>query len=88
MNLRPYLRGALWCAAILLVVIVVAGVLWLAMAALGDQAGSQATKGVLLVAVVCLVLDLITLVVILAFAEITRPDRSAIDSDPPERPAS
>jgi hypothetical protein len=73
MNLRSYLRGGLWTGGLLLVVMFVSGVLWVALAAAGDQSGSQASRGVALVAIGCLLLDLVTLVVLLALAEITRP---------------
>jgi hypothetical protein len=87
MNLRPCLRGCLWAGGLLLVVLLVSGVLWLALAAAGDQTGSQGAKGVALVAIVCLVLDLVTVIVLLALAEITRPERPPInrqDADPPQ----
>ena len=89
MNLRPYLRGSLWAGGLLLVVLLVCGVLWLALAAAGDQAGGQGVKGVALVAIVCLVLVLMTLVVLLALSEITRPERPAIDRQDadPTRPS-
>jgi hypothetical protein len=85
MNLRLYLRGSLWAGALLIVVLLVSGVLWLALAAAGDQTGSQGAKGVALVAIVCLVLDFATVIVLLALAEITRPGPPPIerqDSDP------
>jgi hypothetical protein len=77
MNVRPYLRGSLWAGALLLVILLVAGLLWLALAVLGDQPGSQGAKGVTLVATFCLVLDLIGMVVLLAVAELSRPERPA-----------
>lgn len=77
MNVRPYLRGSLWAGALLLVVLLVAALLWFSLAALGDQPGSQGAKGVTLVAAVCLVLDLIGMVVLLAVAELSRPERPA-----------
>jgi hypothetical protein len=88
MQLHRYLRIALWAGGVLVVVALVAGLLWLALAEAGDQAGSQGAKGVALVAAVCLLLDLITLVVLLALAEITRtpanqPTRAQPPSDKP-----
>jgi hypothetical protein len=71
--LRTYLRGALWTAALLFVVLLSAGALWLVLARAGDAAGSQGAKGVALVSVLCLLLDFAALVVLLAIAEITRP---------------
>jgi hypothetical protein len=73
MKLQTYLRACLWAGGLLIVVLLVAGTLWLTLAAAGDQAGSQGAKGVFLVGLVCLVLDLIVLIVMLAVAEITRP---------------
>jgi|ERR1700722_10923957 len=72
MSLKHYLRTGLWVGGFLVVVTIVAGLLWLLLAEAGDQAGSQGAKGVALVAAVCLVLDLTTLVVLLALAEINR----------------
>ncbi len=71
------MKGALWAGGLLVVVGLVAGSLWLALAAAGDQAGSQGAKGVALVTAVCLILDASTILVLLALAEITRTDRSA-----------
>jgi hypothetical protein len=82
MNVRPYLRGALWGAGILAIVFLVAGALWVTLLAMGDQGGSQGAKGVALVAFLCLVLDLIAMVVLLALAEISRPNESA--AKPPD----
>lgn len=78
MNVRLYIRGALWTGAFLLVALLVSASLWLVLAAAGDQAGSQGAKGVAFVAVICAVLDLVALVVLLALAELAR-------SEPPPR---
>jgi hypothetical protein len=86
MHLRPYLRGCLWAGGLLIVVFLIAGTLWLALSRAGDQAGSQGAKGVALVAIVCLVLDLAALVVLLALAEITRPDGRPTDRPPADIP--
>lgn len=88
MDLRRYLRGALWTAALLVVVLLVAGILWVMLATAGDQSGSQAAKGIALVASVCLLLDFATLTVFLALAEITRPPRGERPTDrgPTESP--
>jgi hypothetical protein len=80
MNMRPILRGLLLMGGLLIVILVVAGALWMALSAVGDQAGSQGAKGVALVAATCLMLDIILLVVFLALAELTRPN------DPPPNP--
>jgi hypothetical protein len=73
MQLQPYLRGSLWAGGFLVLILLVAGTLWLALAAAGDVAGSQGAKGVTLVALVCLALDQVVLLVLLALAELTRP---------------
>jgi hypothetical protein len=88
MDLKHYLRTGLWVGGFLVVVTLVAGLLWLLLAEAGDLAGSQGAKGVALVAAVCLVLDLMTLVVVLALAEINRvptngPTRVQAPSDRP-----
>jgi hypothetical protein len=72
MDLRPYIRGTLWAGGLLLIALAVSGVLWLILGAAGDQNGSQGAKGVALVAVVGLVLDVLTLNLLLALAELTR----------------
>jgi hypothetical protein len=76
----------LWGGGLLIVVLLVAGTLWLVLATAGDQAGSQGARGVALVAVVCLVLDLAALVVLLALAELTRPDGLPTNRPPSEDP--
>jgi len=81
MKLQPYLRGSLWAGGFLIVVLLVGGALWLGLAAAGDVAGGQGAKGVTLVALVCLALDQIVMVVLLALIELTRPSTD----DPPNR---
>jgi hypothetical protein len=80
MKLQPYLRGCLWAGGLLVVVLLAAGILWLALVTAGDVAGSQGAKGVAFVALVCLTLDLIAVVVLLALAEIRR-------GEPNQRPS-
>ncbi len=84
MDLRPYIRGTLWAGGLLLIALVVSGVLRLILDAVGDQPGSQGTKGVALVAIVGLVLDVLTLNVLLALCELTRPNAgpSHVQHDP------
>jgi hypothetical protein len=79
MQLQRYLRTGLWAGGFLVVVTLVACLLWLTLAEAGDSAGGQGAKGVALVAAVCLVLDLVTIVVLLALAEMNR----AATIDPP-----
>jgi hypothetical protein len=45
MDLRPYIRGTLWAGGLLVIALVVSGVLGLILDAVGDQPGSQGTKG-------------------------------------------
>jgi hypothetical protein len=88
MKLQPYLRGSLWAGGFLIVILLVGGALWLALAAAGDVAGSQGAKGVTLVALVCLALDQVVLVVLLALVELNRPpsDGQPTPKPPAERP--
>jgi hypothetical protein len=88
MNMRPLLRATLLMGGLLIVILIVACVLWLALSAVGDQAGSQGAKGVALVAATCLMLDIILLVVFLALAEITRPKDASESHEPHDGPAS
>lgn len=83
MKFQNLLRLGLWTGSFLIVVALVGGVLWLLLAAAGDQGGSQGAKGVTLVACACLGLVLVALVVLLALAEINRPNA---DVPPSERP--
>jgi hypothetical protein len=83
MDLRPYIRGTLWAGGLLVIGLVIAGSLWLILGFAGDAAGSQAAKGVALVALVGFVLDVLTLNVLLALAELTRDE-----SQPPPQPAA
>lgn len=84
MHLKHYLRTGLWAGGFLVVATLIACLLSLVLAEAGDQAGSQGAKGVALVAGVCLVLDLITLVALLALAEIDRtPTKNPPEVQPP-----
>ena len=83
MDLRPYIRGTLWAGGLLLIGLVIAGSLWLILGFAGDATGSQAAKGVALIAIVGFVLDVLTLIVLLAMAELTRGD-----TPPPPPPAA
>jgi hypothetical protein len=64
------------------IVLAVAVFLWLVLAALGDQGGSQGAKAAALVAFLCLLLDLLSIVILLALAEINREDTSHRDEPP------
>jgi hypothetical protein len=74
MDLRPYIRGTLWAGGLLLIALAVSGSLWLILGSAGDHAGSEGAKGVALVAIVGLVLDVLSLNVLLALAELRRPE--------------
>jgi hypothetical protein len=83
LDLKRYLRTGLWAGGFLVVATLVACLLWVVLAEAGDQAGSQGAKGVALVGAVCLVLDLITLVVLLALGEINRMPTNEPPKVPP-----
>jgi hypothetical protein len=74
MDLRPYIRGTLWAGGLLLIALLVSGALWLILGSVGDQGGSEGAKGVALVAIVGLVIDVLALNVLLALAELRRPE--------------
>lgn len=54
-----------------MVVLLVSAALWGLLTALGDNAGGQGAKAVLLVTLICWTINFITLVVLLALAYIT-----------------
>jgi len=83
MDLRPYIRGTLWAGGLLVLALAVSGALWLILGFAGDQGGSQAAKGVALLAIVGLVLDVLTLNVLLAVAELTRSSANPRQADAP-----
>lgn len=70
MQIRRYIAGSLWAAALLLVVLIVSSVLWFSLRALGDVDGAQGAKGVALVSLVLSVLNFVALVVLLALAQL------------------
>ncbi len=72
LDLRPYIRGALWAGGLLMIGLVVSGSLWLILTSMSDHAGSEGAKGVALVSIVGLVLDVLCLVVLLALTELGR----------------
>ena len=70
MNRRAFIARTLWSGAILTVLLILSGALWAVLNALGDRAGGQGAKGVFLVAAVCWLLNFVTLVVLLALAQL------------------
>jgi hypothetical protein len=92
LDLRPYIRRTLWAGGLLTLGLAVSGALWLILGAAGDVSGSQGAKGVAFVALVGLTLDVLSLVVLLALAELTRPSAAAgtapqPSSEPTGKPA-
>ena len=73
-TLRAWIVRCLGVGAALLVPLAVAGVLWGALAALGDSGGARVAKGITLGAFLCWGVDLVALVVLLALAQMTQPD--------------
>jgi hypothetical protein len=86
MDLRTYIRGTLWAGGLLLLALAVAGALWLILATIGDEPGSQGAKGVAVVATVGLIIDVLVLNVLLALTELTRSPR--LPRDPSGPPAT
>ena len=80
-KIHRYITVSLWVGAGLLVVLAVAGTLWVMLAALGDDAGAQACLGTGLVVAVCFVLDLVTLVVLLAIAQLSSKEQPESERD-------
>jgi len=63
---RRYICGSLWFGAALLAVLVVSGLLWAVLDAVGDRIGAAGARGVTLVSLICSVLNFVLLVVLLA----------------------
>jgi len=80
-KLRAWILRSLGTGAILLVVLIVSGSLWGVLSALGDDAGAEVMQGVALVALVCWILNFVTLVVLLAVALLSSNERP----DPDEK---
>lgn len=74
MSLRRAVGTALGIGALLLVVLAVAGALWGILTAVGDVAAAEGVRGVALVAGVCLVLDVLTLVALTAIVQLAEPE--------------
>jgi len=72
MTLRGGIVVSLGTGAALLLVLVVASALWGILQLAGDAQGAAGAKGVTLVTVVLWCLDFVTLVVLLALAEVRR----------------
>ncbi|QDT65385.1 hypothetical protein V22_26380 [Calycomorphotria hydatis] len=68
------MRQSLWAGAILLVVFVVSGGLWLLLSQLGDITGAAGAKGIAVTTGVLLTVDVLTLVVATAIAVLNDHD--------------
>ena len=79
MNYRACIRSLLKVGGFLLFALVVSTLLWIALAALGDEAWAPGVLGVVLVTLVCSVLDLVALVVLLALAHIATTEQTDVD---------
>lgn len=81
MKLRAWILRSLGTGAILLVVLIVSGSLWGVLSALGDDSGAEVMQGVSLVALVCWILNFVTLVVLLAVALLSSNERPDPDEE-------
>jgi hypothetical protein len=88
MDSRPAIRSTLWSCAAAAGVSTVAAAMWVVLGTLGDEAGSQASRGIMLVSLVCLAIGLATLVVLLALAELGRSPGDSSDRAVPRTPPS
>ena len=75
MRLRTWIVWLLGAAGVLSLVVIVAAVLWGILRGVGDTAGAEGARAVLLVAGVCWLLNFVGLVIALAVAQLARwPD--------------
>ena len=81
MKLRAYIAGSLWTGALLLVVLAVSFSLWGLLAAQKDHDMAQVMQGVALVALVCWVLNFVTLVVLLALAQLSSAEQAGEEEE-------
>ena len=79
MKPKPLIARCLWTGALLTVPLLVAVFLWWGLGARGDVAGAAGAKGVAFVVAVCWGLNFVTLVVLLAVAQLSANDQ------PPEK---
>ena len=70
LNLRHCVLGTLWGGAVLLLLLVISLALWCVLAAVGDLAGATVARVLAMLVGVCWGLDLLTLVVLVAFGQI------------------
>lgn len=82
MKIRRGISGTLWLGGVSLGFAGLAGLLSWVLSAMGDRVGSAAVRGVALVAVSSFVLAFVTLVILLAWAELNRSEVST----PPDQP--
>lgn len=83
MRVRTYVVRGLRAGAFLLLGLVVTASLWGLLAGLGDSAGARVAKGISLGLAICLALDLVALVVLLAVGQLNSqeaPAESATDA--------
>lgn len=73
----PLLRRLLWSGLALVGILLVSGGGWLWLQAAGDRGAADGIRGVLAVSGLALALDVLALVVVLAYAELMRSSRPA-----------
>jgi hypothetical protein len=76
-NLRTWIARALWSGAVSIGIGLVAGLVSLVLKAAGDHSGAAAVRGVMFVAVTVFGLTIVSLVVMLAVAEVLRASDDA-----------
>ena len=81
MSLRRAIAAALGIGALLIVVLAVAGALWGILTAVGDVAAAEGVRGIALVVLVCLALDVLTLVTLTALGQLAAPPDELPRSD-------
>lgn len=84
MNVDRLIVRSLWIGGALLMVLAVAGLLWLALFALGDRGGAAIMRGLVLLVFAVWSANFVALVVLLAVARLT--DRRAAETATPIPP--
>lgn len=75
-KLRAWIARVLWTGGGALGIGMISGLLSLILDVSGDKAGAEAVRGVMLVALIVFVLDLVSLVVLLAVVELRRSENN------------